>query len=62
MNTITFFTVDEDGRIKEADKPIEEYSWDCWPAVYKLVLYAGPDATIFKLTEKGWEKYWTHND
>jgi len=53
---MSYFTVDEHGDMKEIEEITNDLSWDCWPTVYKVELYAGPDFSIFKMVKDGWEE------
>ena len=51
-----YLLFDEDGGVREVDELPPEISWNCWPTVVKIELYAGPDVSAFKLTKEGWEE------
>lgn len=51
-----YLLIEEDGDVTEADELPDNVSWDCWPTVIRIALYAGPDYETFKLVEGGWAK------
>ena len=51
-----YLFIEEDGDVTQSDVMPENLSYDCWPRVIKVELYAGPDHSAFKMTEGGWEE------
>jgi len=50
-----YLAIDEDGTTWEIDSP-DGYDWTSYPTVLKVELYAGPDVSVFKMVQDGWEE------